>query len=117
MPYQYIGRYRIPSRLGRADITVGRRFNAVKTCFRLAQAKRAQAFAIRAVRTGTQCYLSRLTSTRFTRGGRTPLGGLKVYVMSRGQKQTTIVTNSNMIKIALLRYFLLQYEITLLRNY
>lgn len=79
--YRYVGRYRTPARLGRAALTVRRRFSAVKACFRLARARRSRAFAIRG---GVQCYLSRMTSAKFTRRGKTRVGGVKVYIVSRG---------------------------------
>lgn len=81
---QYVGRYRAPPKLGRAVRTFRRRFTAAKLCFRLARARRARAFALRAGRGGVQCYLSKMTTVKFTRLGKTRLGGLKVYVLRRG---------------------------------
>lgn len=81
---QYVGRYRAPPRIGRAVRTFRRRFTAAKSCFRLAVAQRARAFALRTGRRGVQCYLSKMTTVKFTRLGKTRLGGLKVYVLRRG---------------------------------
>jgi len=81
--YRYVGRYRSPSGLGRPARTVRRRSYAVSACFRLARARRSRAFAIRG---GVQCYLSSMTTAKFTRRGRTRVGGLKVYVVSRGNE-------------------------------
>ena len=78
---KYIGRYRTPRRLGRAVRTFRRRSSALRNCYRLARARRARAFAVRA---GVSCYLSKMTSVKFTRLGKTRVGGLKVYVIRRG---------------------------------
>ena len=78
---KYIGRYRTPRRLGRAVLTFRRRSSALRNCYRLARARRARAFAVRA---GVSCYLSKMTSVKFTRLGKTQVGGLKVYVIRRG---------------------------------
>ncbi|PFX29697.1 hypothetical protein AWC38_SpisGene5540 [Stylophora pistillata] len=78
---RYIGRYRTPRRLGRAVRIFRRRSSTLRECYRLARARRARAFAIRA---GVSCYLSKMTSVKFTRRGRTRVGGLKVYVIRKG---------------------------------
>ena len=80
--YRYIGRFKIPSRLGRAARTVTRPAYAVRACFRLARARQSRAFAIRR---GVQCYLSSMTSAKFTTRGKTTVGGLKVYIVSKGK--------------------------------
>lgn len=96
MGYRYIGRYRTPSRLGRTALTVRRRNSAVSACFRLARKRRQRAFAIRG---GVQCYLSSTTSAKFTRRGKTRLGGLKVYLVSKG------LLDSQTIRMLLLANF------------
>ena len=113
--YRYIGLYRPPPgrMLGRPIRTYKSRLFARKRCEKIAKYGRYRAYALRY---GRYCYVTRLTSRKFTRYGRSRTrrpSALQVFVRTSGMFSN--ITNS--IRSSILRYRLIFPRVLRLVSY